>query len=457
MPLKKGHILVVDDELSMRDFLSVLLKKEKYAVDTAESGEEALALLEKGMYDVMIIDLVMPGMGGQEVLEKAKRIDPELMVIIITAYGSIGSAIEAIKAGAYDYLPKPFKIDELQIRVQRAIEKRNLTRENIRLRRELQERYQIGDLVGASPRMLELYSTLHRIKDAKTNVLILGESGTGKELVARAIHYNGIRKKGPFVVVNCAAIPEPLLESELFGHKRGSFTGAVSDRVGLFESAQGGSVFLDEIGELPLSLQVKLLRVLQEKTIRPVGGTEDVELDVRVLAASNKDLEEEVKRGRFREDLFYRLNVIQLRVPPLRERREDIPMLAQYFLEKYARESSKPIQKISKEAMAWLMGYAYSGNVRELENIIERAVALEATDTILLESVQGLKGREDSLIGESEFPSEGVNLEMAVSQFERNLLVGALQKAEGVKKKAAELLQISFRSLRYRLAKLGLD
>ncbi len=457
----RGEILVVDDELSMREFLSVMLRESGHRVDLASNGKEALALLERKSYDLSILDLVMPDIGGQEVLEKAKQIDPDLLVIVITAHGSIGSAIEAIKAGAYDYMQKPFQIEEIQMILRRALEKRYLARENIQLKRELQQRYQFNGLVGSSPRMLELYAWINRVKDAKANILILGESGTGKELVARAIHYSGSRKDRPFVAINCAAIPENLLESELFGHKRGAFTGAVSDRMGLLESAQKGTVFLDEIGELPLSLQVKLLRVIQERTIRRVGGTEDTEIDVRIIAASNRNLEKEVQEGRFRDDLYYRLNVIQVQIPPLRERREDISMLAQHFLEKYAKESSKPIQKFSKEAMALLLSYAYPGNVRELENVVERGVALELTDTILPESLRGLSRtslRMGSPMSEGmPLPLEGFDLETAVGEFEKGLLVQALNHTKGSKKKAAELLQVSFRSLRYRLAKYGLD
>jgi two-component system response regulator PilR (NtrC family) len=457
----RGNILVVDDEISMREFLSLMLQSDGHHLDLAANGGEALSFLEKNSYDLVLLDLVMPDMGGQEVLERAKQIDPDLLVVVITAHGSIGSAIEAIKAGAYDYMQKPFQIEEIQMILRRALEKRYLARENIQLKRELQQRYQFDGLIGSSPSMLELYAWINRVKDAKTNVLVLGESGTGKELVARAIHYNGNRKDRPFVAINCAAIPETLLESELFGHKRGAFTGAIADRIGLLESAQRGTLFLDEIGELPFSLQVKLLRVLQERTVRRVGGTEDIEIDVRIIAASNRNLEKEVQEGRFRDDLYYRLNVIQVQIPPLRERREDIPMLAQYFLEKYAKESSKPVQKFSKEAMSLLLSYGYPGNVRELENVVERAVALESASTILSESLRGLHrtglGVASPTSGGMPLPLDGLDLETAVGEFEKGLLVQALKHAEGSKKKASELLQVSFRSLRYRLAKYGLD
>ncbi|MBI4208126.1 MAG: sigma-54-dependent Fis family transcriptional regulator [Deltaproteobacteria bacterium] len=457
----RGNILVVDDEISMREFLSVMLQGEGHHLDLAANGGEALSFLEKNSYDLVLLDLVMPDIGGQEVLERAKQIDPDLLVVVVTAHGSIGSAIEAMKAGAYDYMQKPFQIEEIRMILGRALDKRYLARENIQLKRELQQRYQFNGLIGSSPSMLELYAWINRVKDAKTNVLVLGESGTGKELVARAIHYNGNRKDRPFVAINCAAIPETLLESELFGHKRGAFTGAIADRMGLLESGQRGTVFLDEIGELPFSLQVKLLRVLQERTVRRVGGTEDIEIDVRVIAASNRNLEKEVQEGRFRDDLYYRLNVIQVQIPPLRERREDIPMLAQYFLEKYAKESSKPIQKFSKEAMALLLSYGYPGNVRELENVVERAVALESASTILPESLRGLHrtglGAVSPMSGDMPLPLEGLDLETAVGEFEKGLLVQALKQTEGFKKKAAELLQLSFRSLRYRLVKYGLD
>jgi len=313
----KHKILVVDDEESLREFLEIMLKREGYEVTTAANGELALKQLKKKNFDIVITDLQMPKVNGMEVLEKAKNIDSNLVVIVITAFGSTESAVKAMKLGAYDYITKPFKIDEIKIVIKKALEKSSLKKENILLKKELGEKYNFGNLVGSAAAMVKIYDLIQRVCETKTNVLITGESGTGKELVAKAIHYNGPMKDKPFVTVNCGAIPEPLMESEMFGHKKGSFTGAIADKMGLFESANGGTIFLDEIGELPLSIQVKLLRVLQEKTFRKVGGLENVKLDIRVMVATNRNLQEEVKKGNFREDLYYRLNVIHIQLPPI--------------------------------------------------------------------------------------------------------------------------------------------
>ena len=460
------RILVVDDELSMREMLSILLKRAGYSVDDAGGVEAACATLEKRTYDLVITDLSMPGGGGMAVLDRAKDLFPDTQVLLMTAYASTESAVEAMKKGASDYLIKPFKNDELLILIRNALEKRTLVRENVLLKKALGSRYNFENLIGGSGRMLELYALIDRIKDTNTNVLIIGESGTGKEMVAKAIHFNSIRRDRPFVTVNCGAIPESLMESEMFGHRKGAFTGAFANKAGLFQAADTGTIFLDEIGEIPLSMQVKLLRAIQEKSFKPLGGNEDAKVDVRIIAATNKDLAAEVEKGTFREDLFYRLNVIQLALPSLAERREDIPTLAEFFLEKYSKELGKDVRKISTEAMELICGYAFPGNVRELENVIERAVALETTGVVLPESLPpsvltARRGKDAAVANaaagmEVDVPEDGLDLEAVVGAFERRILEKALVRTGGVKKEAARLLRVSFRSMRYRLAKYGI-
>ncbi|HJZ83929.1 MAG TPA: sigma-54 dependent transcriptional regulator, partial [Polyangia bacterium] len=370
-----GRILIVDDEASMREFLSICLRRAGYAVEPASGGPEALRKLDGDSdFDVVVTDLKMPGSGGLDVLDAVKKRAPSTEVIVITAYATPETAIAAMKRGAYDYLTKPFKVDEIEVVVARAMEKRALVRENRLLRAELKGQYHLDRLVGKSAAMARVFDLVRKVAAAKTNVLITGESGTGKELVARALHQIGSRPDGPFVAVNCGAIPEALLESELFGHLRGAFTGADRDHPGLFVAASSGTLFLDEIGELPMALQVKLLRALQERSVRPVGGSTEREVDVRVVAASNRDLEGEVERGAFRQDLYYRLNVIQIQMPPLRARRDDIPLLAHLFAERYAAELGKPVPILAPDALRALCEYDYPGNVRELENLVERAV-----------------------------------------------------------------------------------
>jgi two-component system, NtrC family, response regulator PilR len=452
-------ILIVDDELSMREFLEILLRKEGYGVATAGQGEEALALIEGHHYDLVICDIMMPRVDGMQVLRRIKEVSPETQVIMITAFASAESAVEAMKIGAYDYITKPFKVDEIKLIIAKALEKSRLVQENTRLRQELKTRYSFENLVGSSRPMLELYEMIRQVAPTRSNVLVSGESGTGKELVAKAIHFLSPRKDKLFLTVNCGAIPRELMESELFGHKKGAFTGAYQHKKGLFEIADQGTVFLDEIGELDPSIQVKLLRAIQDKTFKAVGGLEDVSVDVRVIAATNVNLEEAVAQGRFREDLYYRLNVIQLRMPPLRERKDDIPLLAQHFLEIYSKELGKTIKKISHEAELRLLAYHYPGNVRELENIIERAAALEHQDVILPESLPeflGLSAEAAAAPSAVGLPEQGMNLDATIEDVERRLITEALQRTKGVKKDAAELLGISFRSFRYRLTKLGL-
>ena len=452
-------ILIVDDELSMREFLEILLRKEGYGVSTASQGEEALALFERHTYDLVVCDIMMPRVDGMQILRRVKETSPGTQVIMITAFASTETAVEAMKIGAYDYITKPFKVDEIKLAIAKALEKSRLVRENTLLRQELKSSFSFENLVGSSRPMLELYEMIRQVAPTRSNVLLSGESGTGKELVAKAIHYLSPRREKPFLTVNCGAIPRELMESELFGHKKGAFTGAYQHKKGLLEMADQGTVFLDEIGELDPSIQVKLLRAIQDKTFKAVGGLEDISVDVRVIAATNLNLEEAVAQGRFREDLYYRLNVIRLRMPPLRERKEDIPFLARHFLEIYARELAKDIKKLSQETEQKLLAYDYPGNVRELENIIERAVALEHHDVILPESLPDFLNQPAECLlplAPVGLPDQGMNLDATIEDIERRLLSEALRRSKGVKKDAAELLGISFRSFRYRLAKLGL-
>jgi two-component system, NtrC family, response regulator PilR len=458
--MSKERILVVDDEQSMREFLDIMLKKEGYRVTLASNGEEVLRFIEKEIFDLILMDIRMPRMDGITVLRRVKAISPETIVIMITAYASADTAIKAMKEGAYDYITKPFKVEEIKLIIKNALEKKNLQNENILLKQVVRDRYHFGNIIGQSPKMSTLYDLLEKVSATKTNILITGESGTGKELVAKAIHYNSPRKEKPFVTLNCGAIPESLIESELFGHVKGAFTDAIATKKGLFEVADEGTIFLDEISELPLLMQVKLLRVLQDKEFKRVGGTDDIRVDVRIISATNKDLEEGVREKRFREDLFYRLNVIQIKLPPLRERREDIPLLATHFLKRYSDELSKNILTISPEALRILLNYEYPGNVRELQNIIERAVALETAQELSAENLSSYlddqlppKKRQIDL----EIPNEGIDLEKMVEELERTLILKALDKTRGIKKKAAELLHINFRSMRYRLEKYGLN
>jgi two-component system response regulator PilR (NtrC family) len=458
-----NKILVVDDEESIREFFEIMLKREGYEVTTASNGVEALDRLKKERMDLVISDLQMPEMSGMQLLQAAKEVDPELLLIMITAFGSTETAVEAMKLGAYDYVQKPFKIDEVKIIIRQALEKRSLRIENAQLKRELGTKYAFDNIIGSAPPMLRIYEMVKRVANTKSSVLITGESGTGKELIARAIHFNGPLKDKPFVTVNCGAIPENLMESEMFGHKKGSFTGAIADKKGLFEVANTGTIFLDELGELPLPMQVKLLRVIQEGTFKRVGGTEDITVDVRIISATNKNLDTEVRAGRFREDLFYRMNVIQVHCPPLRERREDIAMLANHFLEKFAKSLGVEVKRIGNEAMDVLKRYHYPGNVRELENIIERTVALEPGAIILPESLpRHLLDAEQPAAGPLDankieiLSDQGIDLEKLTADFERTLLTKALQQTGGIKKRAAKLLGISFRSMRYRVDKYSL-
>ncbi len=457
----KPRILVTDDEESIREFLDIMLRKEGYEVTCVEDGKQAADILKKKTFDMVISDLQMPNMTGIELLKHVREAYPELIFMMITAFGTTESAVEAMKMGAYDYITKPFKIDEVRINIANALRSKNLEVENRTLKKELEKEYSFQNLVGNSEAMHKIYSLVKRVSDSPTNVLITGESGTGKEMVAKAIHYNGPLKDKAFVTINCGAIPENLMESEMFGHKKGSFTGAIVDKPGLFEVADGGSLFLDEVGELPLSIQVKLLRAIQERVIRRVGATDDSHVDVRIIAATNRNLEDMVADGSFRQDLFYRLNVINIRTPSLRERRDDIALLANHFLTKYNSKLTKNIATISREAMDLLKKYDYPGNVRELENIIERTVALEAGATVLPESlppfVNTPSGRKmASSEGIEISAEEGIDLQKVLDQIEKELLIKAIHAAGGTKKRAAKLLGITFRSMRYRVEKFSL-
>ena len=453
------RILVVDDELSMRELLEIWCQQQGHEVEVASDGTAAIECLAKTEFDLVITDLRMPRTPGIEVLRRCRELHPDTPVIVMTAFASTETAVEAMKLGALDYFTKPFKLDVVGVVVQRALERRRLVKENRALRAELEGRTRLGDLIGKSEPMRQVFHLVRRVAATRVNVLILGESGTGKELVARAIHQESDRKDQPFLVVNCGAIPENLLESELFGHKRGAFTGAMSDRDGLFQAAEGGTVFLDEIGELPPAMQVKLLRVLQERKVRAVGATKEVPVDVRVIAATNRNLASDVREGLFREDLYYRLNVLSLELPPLRDRPQDIPILVMHFLRKYASEFGKPLPEVAADALQRLLEHRWSGNVRELENVIERAVALAEGPRITVADLPPalrhlLENKEESVLAPDE--DEEMDLDAAVEALERRLITRALAQAGGQKMAAARLLKITFRSLRYRLEKLGL-
>ncbi|MCS6838964.1 MAG: sigma-54 dependent transcriptional regulator [Bdellovibrionaceae bacterium] len=459
----KPRILVVDDEESIREFLEIMLKKEGYEVSLAEDGEQGREFIKNKTFDMVISDLQMPKLNGLELLKWTKQNYPDITFMMITAFGTTESAVEAMKMGAYDYITKPFKIDEVKIVIANALKAKHLEVENRVLRKELKATFSFQQMVGNSEAMHRIFDLIQRVSQAPSNVIITGESGTGKEMVAKAIHYNGALKDRPFVSVNCGAIPEALIESELFGHKKGAFTSAIADKAGLFEVANGGTLFLDEVGELPLSVQVKLLRALQERVIRRLGANDDIKIDVRIIAATNRDLQKMVAEGTFRQDLFYRLNVIHIHLPPLRERKEDIPLLVNFFVKKFNERLGKNISGVSQEAMDLLMKYHYPGNVRELENIIERTMALETGSIILPESLPPLSGKSSEPDGakfrttyEIELDKNGIDLEKVLGQIEKELILKAIHLAGGVKKNAAKLLKVTPRSMRYRCDKYNL-
>jgi two-component system, NtrC family, response regulator PilR len=453
------RILVVDDERSMRELLAIVLRREGYEVLLAENGRAAIELLEREPVDLLISDIKMPDLSGVEVLRAAKKIDQDILGIMITAFASTETAVEAMRLGACDYLSKPFDIDLLKMKVREKIENRQLKQENLLLKRTLGLAHEFSNIIGRSESMLGVFKMIETVARTNSTILLTGESGTGKGLVAQAVHFHSLRRDKPMVSLNCGALPENLLESELFGHMRGAFTGADSNKKGLLEVAERGTVFLDEIGEMSAVLQVKLLRVLQERRFRRVGGLEEQQADIRVIAATNQDLTRLVAEGRFREDLFYRINVIPILLPPLRDRREDIGLLAEHFLAKYNEQMGKEIAGISHEAMGLLMEHDWPGNIRELENVLERAVALEATPTILPDSLPPAIRTDLPRAGSATveaLPDSGFDLEAHVKEIERGYIAEALKRAGGVQVKAAELVGMSFRSFRYYVKKYNL-
>ena len=449
-------ILVVDDERSMRELLELVLKREGYSVHTAENGTRALELMRQNPYDLMISDVKMPDINGIDLLERTREISPETMVIMITAFATVDTARRALKGGAEDFLIKDatFDVEELKVTVGKALEKKHLRQENVLLKRELRQRNSLDNIIGKSPQMQAVYQMIETVAATTSTVLITGESGTGKELVARAIHNMSNRSAAPFVSINCGAFTETLLESELFGYMKGSFTGANSNRKGLFEAAEGGTIFLDEIGETTPAMQVKLLRVLQERSIRRVGGLEEIPVDSRVVAATNRDLSQMVEDGTFRNDLFYRISVIPIEMPALRARRTDIPELVRHFLVKYSQLAGRAPLECDDEVMRYLESYDWPGNVRELENTVERAVALESGNRIpshrLPERILRYKPRT---LAEVDLPDDGIDLEAYLANLEKDYIMRALQRTGGNQTRAAEVLNMSVRSLRHLLDK----
>lgn len=451
---KEYSILIIDDEAAQREILKGFLDKRGFRTFTASSGNEGLAFIDKEQIDIILSDYKMPDKTGIEVLEEAKRINPEISFVLMTAYGTIENAVKAMRLGAYDYLSKPVDLDELELLIEKIIENKNLKSEVSFLKQQLQEKFKIDSFISSSPKMQEVLSVAARAAESKATVLITGESGSGKEVLAKSIHYISSRKDKPFVAVNVPALPETLLESELFGHEKGAFTGADKARIGRFELANKGTIFLDEIGDIPMNLQVKLLRVLQEHKIERLGSNESIEIDVRVIAATHQNLEQKIKDGTFREDLFYRLNVISIHIPPLRERKEDVMPLIEHFIKKYAEENGKPKIEISKEAVDYLMKYNYPGNVRELENIIERAVVLSRQNIItvndLPSNVKGFKTETDPILDENKTLNE------QVEALEKKLIYDALMRANGNQSLAGRMLGITERNLRYKMQKYGI-
>jgi two-component system NtrC family response regulator len=452
--MKDYNILIIDDEASQRDVLTGYLKKKGYKVFSASSGNEGIEIAKNNPVDIILSDFKMPDLNGIEVLEQVQKINPEIGFVIVTAYGTVENAVKTMRLGAFDYISKPVDLDELDLMIDRIIEYKNLKSENQLLKTQLQEKYKISSVVSQSRKMEEVINVAARVADSKATVLITGENGTGKEVLAKAIHFISSRKEKPFVPVNVPALTETLLESELFGHEKGAFTGAEKMRKGRFEVAHSGTLFLDEVGDIPQSVQVKLLRVLQEHQFERVGGSEKIEVDVRIIAATNKDLEEKIKDGTFREDLYYRLNVVSINIPPLRDRKEDILPMIESFIQKYCTENNKEYLEISKEAVDVLMKYNYPGNVRELENIIERAVVLNRGKVVTLSdlpiNIKGFKEEKSiTALGEG-------NLTEQVEALEKQLIYDALQQSGGNQTKAGKLLGLTERNLRYKLKKYNI-
>ena len=455
-------ILVVDDEASMREFLEILLRKQGHRVESAADVRGALSRVAEGRTDLVITDLRLGGESGIDVLRRVKELSPATEVVMVTAFATTENAVQAMKLGAHDYVLKPFKVDELRLVVEKALEHRALVQENRVLRHRVgKPRLATPGIIGHSPAIEEVRALVEKVASTPTTILVTGESGVGKEVVARAIHDGSDRREQPFVAINCGAIPEGLIESELFGHEKGSFTGAIETKAGLFEVAGSGTLFLDEVAELPLPLQVRLLRALQERRVRRVGGSADIAIGARIVAATNRELNDEVAAGRFREDLFYRLNVIQIRVPPLRDRRADVPLFVAHFLARFAVEAGRGEVRLSADAEGRLFDYEYPGNVRELANVVERAVTLADGPEILLAdlppALRAAPGGAVDAPPQAELPEGGIDLQGQLDGMERRLLEQALARAGGVKTEAARLLSLTFRSLRYRLAKFGID
>lgn len=453
-----SKILLIEDDQNSRDALLLLLKGSGFNLKGCDGGEEGLRLLKGERFDIVITDLFLPDMNGIDILTQVKTISPRTEVILITGHASAETAVKAMKEGAFDYITKPLNFDELRIIVDKAVEKVALLSENVYLKKQLREKYEFANIIGNSQPMQQLFSRMKKIIKTESTVLIMGESGTGKELVAKALHFNGTRKEKPFIAVNCSAIPENLLESELFGHTKGAFTGAVKEKIGKFEAANQGTIFLDEIGTLPMHLQTKLLRVLQEQEVEKVGSNRPIKLDVRVISATNVNLEEEVLKGTFREDLFYRLNVIPVIIPPLRERIEDILPLTRHFLEKNCRSMQRPLMHLEKEALEALECYHWNGNVRELENIMERVVALTDGDIITLQDLPSNIARiyQERGAAPTNVTQNGIDMVQAISDIERRMISDALQLAGGVKARAAQMLSINRTTLVEKMRRLGL-
>jgi two-component system response regulator AtoC len=450
------RVLVVDDEENFRHMLSVILKKEGYDVEAASNGEEALQKIAVSPYDQILCDIRMPKMDGLDFLNEAKKAGIDSTIIMMSAYGTVDIAIEAIKLGAYDYISKPFKPDEIILTLKKAEERERLRRENELLRKEVKKEYSFENIISKNKQMQKIFEVITKVAQYKSTILVTGESGTGKELVARALHYNSDRAQNAFVAVNCGAIPENLLESELFGHAKGAFTDAIRTKKGLFEEADEGTLFLDEIGELPPQLQVKLLRVLQEGEIRRIGESKPIQVDVRIVAATIKDLVKEVNEGRFRDDLFYRLNVLPIHIPPLRERKEDIPLLTAHFIKKYSEATNKPVAGIDSRALEALMNYKWYGNVRELENTIERAVVLADRENIEMENLPFEVQNFEEEIQLEPLAEEEYSIKKSSRFLEMNLIKKALKKTKGNHTHAAKLLEISHRALLYKIKEYGI-
>ncbi|MEE2776615.1 MAG: sigma-54 dependent transcriptional regulator [Acidobacteriota bacterium] len=452
------NILIVDDEEVLQDVLTALVREEGHEPLCARTGEEALTLIDREEVDLVLLDLMLPGISGMEVLKQIRKHNSDLTVVVITAFSSIESAIEAMKHGAFHYIPKPFKNEEVRHTIRSGLEQQALRVENRELKEQLQTRFGFGRIIGKSRAIQQVFDLIRLAAPSKSNILVLGESGTGKELVAKSIHHNSKRRDGPFVTVNSGSMPADLLESNLFGHVKGSFTGAISNKKGLFELANGGSIFFDEIGNIPIETQAKLLRVMQEKEFMRLGGVDVLKSDVRIIAATNANLEELVESGAFREDLYYRLNVITINIPPLRKRAEDIPLIAQSFLSNYGQENEKELKEIAPTAMQLLLDYHWPGNVRELENAIERAVVLsggEILDVDLLPT--NVSQPAEITVPAAAIPSNGMSLKEAVSAYERQLIIKALRASGGVQKKAAELLSVKPTTLHEMMKRLSIS